>query len=320
MNGQAESAPVEETIDSLADFLETSNADTVEQANAVTDNADSETQTDEATEEAEEAEAEDDADKDEPEAEATPEKEFTVKIKGDDGEDKEIKVTQDELIKGYHRQADYTRKTQQLAERENEAVRVLQSKHQEVRDTYLRNAEVARTAIAQMAGFKSDAEMAELANSDPATYVAESHRQQQIKAFLMNLDQQMNTERQQAMQVAQQAQLEANRKVIEKSWQELEKLKIDKPKLVNIYKQTHEAYGFTDVEMAGITDHRLVKMMADAVAYRNLKTQAPKVTQQAKDAPRIPSKQNVPTNRISQAANERFRSGRAKLADLVNYL
>lgn len=315
MNGQAESAPASEGMDSLAEFLETSEQDPEEQASAepVEDTEEAETQTDEPEEEA----TDEDAD---PEEEPTPERKIAVNVKGADGEDTKIEVSEEELVKGYHRQADYTRKTQELAQREDQAVQFLATKHQEVRDTYLRNAETARTAIAQLAGFKTDAEMAQLANSDPATYVAESHRQQQIKGFLTNLDNQMQTERSQAAEMAQKTQQEATQKTIQKSWEELEKLKIDKPKLVEIYKKTNEAYGFSQAEMAGITDHRLVKMMADAAAYRTLKTQAPKVVQKANEAPRMPSKQNLPASRVSQATNERFKSGRAKLSDLAKYL
>lgn len=316
MNGQAETAPASEGMDSLAEFLETSEQDPEEQALAdpVETPEEAETQTDEPEEEATDEEAE-------PEEKPTPERKIAVTVKGADGADTKLEVTEEELVKGYHRQADYTRKTQELAQREDQAVQFLAGKHQEVQANYVRQLETERLAIAQLAGFKSDAEMAQLANSDPATYVAESHRQQQIKSFLMNLDQKMHQERAQAAEMAQRTQQEATQKTIQKSWEELEKLKIDKPKLAEIYKKTNEAYGFSQAEMAGITDHRLVKMMADATAYRALKTQAPQVVQKANSAPRMPSKQNQPANaRVTQAVNERFKSGRAKLNDLANYL
>lgn len=195
---------------------------------------------------------------------------------------------------------------------------LLTKKHDEIRNTYLQNAEVARTAIAQMAGFRSDAEMAQLAATDPATWVAENQRQTQIRQMLGTLDKQMKAERESAMTQAQKAQQEANQRAIQKSWEELERLKIDKPKLVNIYQKSSKEYGFSDSDLAGITDHRVVKMMADAVAYRELKAKAPAVTQKAKEAPRLPNKQ-TPTQKVDPKIEARMKSGRAKLSDLAAF-
>lgn len=320
MDGQAQ-APESGSINELAELFsdtpdeESQNEEESTTAEESTDNGDdseAEPQSDETVDEDESQE-----ESDEPEDKPTTE-EFEVTIKGEDGADTKLKVSKDELIKGYHRQADYTRKTQALAERENQAVELLARKHDEIRTTYLQNAEVARTAIIQMAGFRSDAEMAQLAATDPATWVAENQRQTQIRQMLGNLSNQMKAERESAMTQAQQLQAEANQRAIQKSWTELEKLKIDKPKLVSIYQKTSKEYGFTDTELAGINDHRLVKMMADAAAYRELKAKAPQVTQKAKEAPRLPNKQ-TPTQKIDPKIEARMKSGRAKLTDLAAF-
>lgn len=318
MDGQAQ-APDTGSINELAELFsdtpdeESQNEDgsaTAEDSPEEDNESEAEPQSDETVDE---DESQDESD--EPEDKPTTE-EFEVTIKGEDGADTKLKVSKDELIKGYHRQADYTRKTQALAERENQAVELLARKHDEIRTTYLQNAEIARAAMAQMAGFRSDAEMAQLAATDPATWVAENQRQTQIRQMLGNLSNQMKVERESAMTQAQQLQAEANQRAIQRSWTELEKLKIDKPKLVSIYQKTSKEYGFTDTELAGINDHRLVKMMADAAAYRELKAKAPQVTQKAKDAPRLPNKQNPPT-KVDQSREARFKSGRAKLSDLA---
>lgn len=54
----------------------------------------------------------DDADEEAEEAEPTPERKIKVTLKGDDGTETEQEVSEDELVKGYHRQSDYTRKMQ----------------------------------------------------------------------------------------------------------------------------------------------------------------------------------------------------------------
>lgn len=322
MDGQAQ-APDTGSINELAElFSDTPDEESQQQEESATaeDSPDQDNESEaEPQSEAEEETEDESQDETEEEAEEKPTtEEFEVTIKGEDGADTKLKVSKDELIKGYYRQADYTRKTQALAERENQAVELLSRKHDEIRTTYLQNAEVARTAIIQMAGFRSDAEMAQLAATDPATWVAENQRQTQIRQMLGNLSNQMKAERESAMTQAQQLQAEANHRAIQKSWAELEKLKIDKPKLVGIYQKTSKEYGFTDTELAGINDHRLVKMMADAAAYRELKAKAPQVTQKAKEAPRLPNKQ-TPTQKIDPKIEARMKSGRAKLTDLAAF-
>ena len=316
MDGQAQ-APETGSISELAElYSDKPDEESQEQEESATadestdngDDSEAETQSEEAEEETTD-ESQDEAEEETEEKPTT--EEFEVSIKGEDGADTKIKVSKDELIKGYYRQADYTRKTQALAERENQAVELLTKKHDEIRNTYVQNAEVARAAIAQMAGFRSDAEMAQLAATDPATWVAENQRQTQIRQMLGTLDKQMKAERESAQQ-------EANQKAIQKSWEELERLKIDKPKLVNIYQKSSKEYGFSDSDLAGITDHRVVKMMADAVAYRELKAKAPAVTQKAKEAPKLPNKQ-TPTQRIDPKIEARMKSGRAKLSDLAAF-
>lgn len=322
MDGQAQ-APETGSISELAElFSDKPDEESQEQEESTTAEDSPETDNESEAETQSEAEEEPEEESQEETEEETEEKptteEFEVSIKGEDGADTKIKVSKDELIKGYYRQADYTRKTQALAERENQAVELLTKKHDEIRNTYVQNAEIARAAIAQIANIRSDAEMAQLAATDPSTWVIENQRRTQILQTIGKLDYQMKSERENATVQAQKAQQEANQKAIQKSWEELERLKIDKPKLVNIYQKSSKEYGFSDSDLAGITDHRVVKMMADAVAYRELKAKAPQVTQKAKEAPRLPNKQ-TPTQKVDPKIEARMKSGRAKLTDLAAF-
>lgn len=319
MDGQAQ-APESDGIDSLADFL---SDDPIEESEelATADESTSDGDDSEATPQTDEEEADDDS-KEDDEAEAKPTtEEIEVTIKGEDGSDTTIKVTKDELVKGYQRQADYTRKTQGLVERETQAVQVFQQKHQELRNNYLQQAEFATQAIAQMAGFRSDAEMAQLAATDPSLWVQENQRQTQIKQILGTLQQQTEAERRHAAEQAEQYQNQTLAQIKAKSWAELQKDGFDKPKLQKTYESVMKNYGYEPKDFSTVTDYRLVRMMADAVKYRELQAKAPAVTQKAKDAPRMPSKQNnvVATQRKS-AQEARFKSGKASLHDLANYL
>ena len=320
MDGQAQ-APESTSLDSLADFLgdtpeeESQEGELAAEESPDTDNdSDAEPQTDD-----DEA---DDESEDDSEAEAKPTtEEVEVTVKGDDGTDTKIKVSKDELVKGYQRQADYTRKTQGLVDRENQAVQVFQQKHHELRESYLQRADFATQAIAQFAGFRSDSEMAQLAATDPSQWVQENQRQNQIRQILGTLEQQTQAERRHASEQSSQYQEQTLNRIKENSWHELQKDGFDKPKLQKTYESVMKNYGYEPKDFATVTDYRLVRMMADAVKYRELKAKAPAVTQQAKAAPRTTSKQTQSSSeRIKPELERKFSSGRAKLNDLAAYL
>ena len=323
MTGQAESAPETGGLDDLASFLsESPETDSIDEEN------EAET-VDESTGEADTEEAandEQDIDPDAPDEgedadEPAPVEKITFKVKGEDGKEETIEASTEDIAKSYMRQQDYTKKTQALAERESEAVKFLAKKHEEIRSQYLSQAELSRAAIVQMAGIKTEDEMANLANSDPAAWVAESSRQRQINSYLNGLNQQIESEKQQAKAQADQRAQQQIKQQFDTAWQELSKDGIDKPKLQKIYSDVSSKYGFSNEELANVYDHRLVRALRDAAAYQALKAQKPAVMQKAQNAPRMPSKQAAPAQvRRDQAIEQKFKSGRAKLNDLAAFL
>jgi len=176
-------------LDDLASFLEDTPEQESEEQETEATQADDETlDTEDNSDDANDGQ--DDVEGDEPEAdEPAPVEKITFKVKNADGKEETVEATTEEIANSYMRQADYTRKAQALSERESEAVKFLTQKHEEVRNHYLSQAELARAAVTQMAGIKTESEMAQLANSDPAAWVAESQRQQAVAKFLSQLDQ-----------------------------------------------------------------------------------------------------------------------------------
>ena len=320
MNGQAESAPESGGLSDLASFLaDTPETESIEQDEEQTtaDEPTSDTaDTDEpANDDSDEPEALD-ADEDEP----APVEKITFKVKGEDGKEEVVEATTDDLAKSYMRQQDYTKKTQALAARENEAVQFLTQKHEEIRSQYLSQAELTRAAIVQMAGIKSEDDMAALATSDPSAWVAESQRQRQINNYLNQLGQQIEGEKQQAKAQDDQRVQSQRQKQFSETWEALTKDGIDKAGLTKIYGGAAEKYGFSTDELATVYDHRMVRVLKDAVAYQALKAQKPSVMQKAQSAPRMPSRQTPENTRRDQALENKFKSGRAKLNDLAAFL
>lgn len=323
MSGQADTAPESGGLADLASFLadtpETeSNEQDEKQTTADKTTSDEADPVEVATDEQEPADDEPQGDDEE---EPAPIEKITVKVKGENGEDETLELTPDDIAASYLRQRDYTRKTQELAKRENEAVEFLTKKHEEIRSQYLSQAELTRAAIVQMAGIKSEDEMAALATTDPSAWVAESQRQRQIGNYLNQLSQQIDGEKQQAKAQEEQRTQQQRQKQFSEAWDVLSKDGIDKEKLSKIYGGATEKYGFSSEELATVYDHRMVRVLKDAVAYQALKAQKPAVMQKAQNAPRMPSRQAAPAQeRIDKALDNKFKSGRAKLNDLAAYL
>lgn len=247
-----------------------------------------------------------------------PGQKFKVTVKGDDGADQTIEVDQSELISGYQRHADYTRKTQALAEREREAYQLVTGKVQEARQHYTTQAQQVLAVLHQIAGVRSPDEMAQLAHADPSGWVAENQRQQTLQAVMSRIGQSLqheNTQREQQQQEALQAD---QRKMGETLMNE----GFDIPKFQAVLRGVNKGYGYTADEMMRISDPRLVRMMRDAVAYQELQAKKSEVVKKAKDAPRLPApRQSVPkSERADKAQSQRFRTGRATLHDLASIL
>ena len=314
MSGQAESAPG--NLDDLASFLEDKPLEASdEQEDDATPREDSQEEPDEAESAVDESEAE----ATEEEAEDQPSATFKVTVKGEDGADQTLDVDQKELIAGYQRQRDYTVKTQALAARERQAFEVVTQEIEKSRAHYMQQAQMAHMAVRELAGMRSDEEMAVLAQTDPSLWVQEQQRAAAVRTRLQQIQQGVQSEQAQAQQMqAQQLQ-----QLFSKAWDVLQEKGIDKPKLAGIYQEASKRYGFGEQEFANVYDPRIVLALRDAVAYRALHDKKPAVQQKAQAAPKLPAtKQPVARSetKIKQLETRFARKGGAKLDDLAAYL
>lgn len=311
--GQADDGPV--SIDDVAQFLVDNPAADIEEEEQNSE----ESAEDNSEESSEEAASDDDSDKEE--SEQPKEKpsglKFKVPVKGEDGSDSTIEVDEKELIAGYQRHADYTRKTQALGEREREVTQQVATKLEEGRNHYMQQAQLARAAVLQLAGLRSPQEMAQLAQTDPASWVVEQQRERAVHSVLQQLEQGMRQEGEKATR----EQMEAAQREASRAWGVLGQQGIDKPKLTEIYDKVSTKYGISKERLLGNTDPALVLLMRDAVAYQGLKDKKAEVTAKAKEAPKLPQRQSVPKNeQRDQQLSRRFNSGKAKLSDLAAYI
>lgn len=301
MSDQAENA-VENPQDALLSALDDSPPveDEVEQEQ-------DEEQTEEVAEEAPE------------EADKPPvEQKFRVKVKNDSGEDEERDLSLEELAAGYMQSADYTRKTQALAEqakqREQEVIKAVQQTTQQAQEQ-LRALQglVMQAAAPEL----QNVNWQQLAVEDPARYVQLQAKQQQL-AQVLGVIQQENQRLQQEQQAAIQQQREqAMRHSLDYLSKELPgvNLKDVAPKL----KETGKRYGFSEQELDSITDGRAIHLLHDAMKWRELQASKPKAMQKVAEAPKVIKPAAPQPKKPNQSAAERLRkTGRA--SELVNFL
>ena len=314
MIGQAETAPG--NLDDLASFLEDKPIDGPDEQE---DDANPQDDSQEDPDEAESAVDESEAEAEDEEAEDQPSAVFKVTVKGEDGADQTLEVDQKELIAGYQRQRDYTVKTQALAERERQAFEVVTSEIEKSRNHYMQQAQLAHMAVRELAGLRSDEEMAVLAQTDPSLWVQEQQRAAAVRTRLQQIQHGVQSEQAQA----QQMQAQQRQQLFSKAWDVLQEKGIDKPKLAGIYQEAAKRYGFGDQEFANVYDPRIVLALRDAVAYRALHDKKPAVQQKAQAAPKLPAtKQPVARQetKVRQLESRFTRKGGAKLDDLAAYL
>lgn len=264
MSAEAQSAATELTLDQAAEAFagllsdengtqETEKEDGAESADSTTG--------DESEEGESEAEAEE---SDDAEQEEAPEEEpsYTVKVDG-----KEQKVPLKELLSGYQRTADYTKKTQQLAaeRRELESIKA-------EREHYVESLKQVKDLLEQAQPKEPDWDT--LIQQDPI----QAYRLKM--QFDRNREQKASVEAEQAkVRAAQEAEeakahveylTEQQNRLLEAipDWKDAKKASAEKAKLI----EHGVSYGYTPEELAQVSDARAVMVLRKAMLYDQLQT------------------------------------------------
>jgi hypothetical protein len=285
-NAQAIGMSVNDAAQSFASMLDTEEAvDTGAEAQTTeeetleveSDDLESVEPQDEAEEDSEDVEGEEE----DAEEEAPVESKFVVKVDG-----KELEVDKEELIRGYQREADYTRKTQKLAEER----RLVESEFQQV----LAEREQYAQVLGQLKQKVQEFEPAEpdwnaLEAQDPVEYARQwthfQRRQQQMQAIKQE-EARVNALRKVEQQKHLQELLIAERdKLIEKipDWKNPEKAKAERDGVLEYGKQI----GFSDAELDQVTDSRAVIALYKAWKYDQLMSKKPELQSKIKKAPKL---------------------------------
>jgi hypothetical protein len=232
-----------------------------------------------AAEEPQEEAAEEVSEEPQEEVQETPR--YRVKV-----DNEELEVDLDELIKGYSRTSDYTKKTQTLAEQRKqvEAERTKIEEAAKLRDTYAQRLQV----IEQMLSTQPEEDLTALKDSDPVGYaikVAEKmEREKQLAA--------VKAERE-SVQARQAAEQQENLK--RHLAQEAERLRAAIPDMADdvkgevIRKEIRDyakSVGWSDQELSQVYDHRAVLTLYRAMQFEKLMKGKPVAQKKVAEAPK----------------------------------
>lgn len=253
---------------------------------------------------------------DETEAEVTePEEQtFTVKV---DGETVEVPLS--ELLSGYSRTSDYTRKTQALAEDRKATDAELKAIRDE-RQQLAKKLEALEAALPD----EPNIDWEKLRNEDPIEYLSQKELQRERRdarqlaaAERDKLLQQQAAEQQQYLQQHIAAESERLLKAIP-TWADEKKALAEKQAVIDYARSA----GFSDEELSHLYDHRAVVALRKAMLYDKMMANARSKTEAVKDAPKTAkpgvTRSGSDTSAFDAARRRLSKSGRTQdLADAL---
>jgi len=233
---------------------------------------------------------------------------YTIKV---DGEELEVGI--EELKNGYQRQADYTRKSQALAEqrKETEAIQSERQRLEQERQMYANGLQMLQeqqnSKLQEFKGINWE----ELKSEDPYQYMLKKDEYRDAQEKVQNVQQQQILIQQERAEEAQKArahfvQQEYNRLV--------EALPEWKDKNSTVKKDVQEyakSVGFLPEEINQLADHRSVLVIKKAMEYDKLTT---KVAPKKKAVKKVPKVQKSGRgNSKEDSAAEAIKKKRARL-------
>ena len=274
----------------------------------------------EATEDGE-AEPEETTDEEEPEPETEPEEE-SEEIDFDGKKLAIPKGTPPTLVAGVKQlahdlKADYTRKTQGAAEAARSVEQRAQAlaRQEQLLAANFNSAVQLKATQDKLSQFEQ-LDWQRLADEDPQSATKLNLQYQTLQREAQKHLQQLQQGEAQRQQMTQAQQAKALQDAEEALKRDIPKWNADIKRAIS---ESTKAYGYSDEELAQVTDPRLVKVLHDAMQWQQLQKAKPKAMQKVADAPRV-AKPNAPTQRHGdKAALDRLKKT-GRVEDLARLL
>ena len=267
----------------------------------------------EAPEEEEEGQAEEETEEEVEEEEETEivaeeDLKYTIKVDGE-----EIEVGIDELKNGYQRQADYTRKSQALAEqrKETEQIQSERQRLEQERQMYANGLQMLQEQQnARLQEFNST-DWEALKNEDPYQYMLKKDEYRDAQEKVQNVQQQQVIIQQERADEAQKARAHFVQQEYARLVQALPEWNDKESTVKKDVQEYAKSVGFLPEEINQLADHRSVLVIKKAMEYDKLTT---KVAPKKKAVKKVPKVQKSGRgNSKEDAATEAIKKKRARL-------
>jgi hypothetical protein len=196
--------------------------------------------------------------------ETTPERIYSVDIDGNT-----VRVTEDELLKGYRRQSDYTRKFQELAENRKQ-VDAERQQAQQIRAEYLDTiARVQQQIEASMPEYPAE----HLAEVDREQYLLQAEQARQAREKMHQLEQERHRVWQEQNEIQRrqfQEHLVSQQEQMLKAIPEWQDKAVRDKESAELQSYVVNRLGYTEQEASQIYDARAVVLMRKAKAYDDM--------------------------------------------------
>jgi hypothetical protein len=196
---------------------------------------------------------------------STEEPTYTVKVAG-----QEFNVTLDELRNGYSRDADYRRKTEDLAYDKKQFQTESEKQRQDYSTKLSELNQMMSVAQQQLNAEINSADLEKLYEEDPTEAARIEHRLKKKQEKLNQAMQKTQSEQKKQFDGFLQDQ---QRKLVQKMPEFSNPDKASQ--LKTSMKNTLNSYGFNDQEIAQVYDHRIVMLVNDAMKFRSMQKAKP---------------------------------------------
>lgn len=279
LNGEiADGTSTELTVESAADRLAGLFSDDSEESTPREPQSDDEREDavdDEPSDEGDSEQSPPDEETDDPDEDADSEPQtpqtFRAKVNGE-----EVEVTLDELLNGYSRTSDYTRKTQELATQRKQAEADFQAVRAE-RQQYSQGLTQIESLLQQALGPEPDWDKLAAENPEefPKQWAAHQLKQQRL-GILAQEQERVRQEELKAQQAEFKTYLNSQREqllVKLPTWKDAEVAKKEKAELVAYAKEQ----GYSEEDIGQVADHRVFLMLRKAMLYDKAQKNRPNV-------------------------------------------
>lgn len=217
---------------------------------------------------------------------------FEIEVNGEP-----VKLSRRELQEGYLRTADYTRKTQELANQRQEFEQQ-QTGFTQQREQYKTLVNALGERLQALQGQEPNWE--ELSRTDPAGYVqkkaAWDKRQSELQA-VQHEQERLQGEEMQQRQNAIMGFVQQQKQAMLTARPELAEPEKSREFFTAVNNYAKSAFGFTDQELGGVLDHRMYLLAEKAMLFDQMQAKGQQVQQKVQSRPPLrpgASKRDVP--------------------------